>query len=116
MGQHSWKCFTHKKWWVKIVTTAVPMEPEPEPEPEEQHEEDTDSVEVTVYSDAAHESKNPHPVMTVAALREKWKVGEVDDKTYIWMDHEMFVDEGGNPTTDWQLLGNCVDGFGFPQE
>jgi hypothetical protein len=34
MGQHSWKCFTRKKWRVKIVTTAVPMEPEPEPEPE----------------------------------------------------------------------------------
>ena len=50
----------------------------------------------------------------VAALREKWKAGEVDDKTYIWMNHEMFVDEGGNPTTDWQPLGGFVDGFGFP--
>ena len=103
--------------------SANTYQPEPEPEPElaeveelseEEEVDDTDSVEVTVYSDEARESETPHPVMTVAALREKWKAGEVDDKTYIWMNHEMFVDEGGNPTTDWQPLGGFVDGFGFP--
>jgi hypothetical protein len=92
-------------------------EPEPEPElaevderPEEEEVDDTDSVEVTVYSEEAHERKTPHPVTTVAALRAKWKAGEVDDKTtYIWMDHEMFVDADG-----WQPLGSFVDVFGFP--
>eukprot|EP01046_Picozoa_sp_COSAG06_P039304 COSAG06_NODE_4625_length_4089_cov_101.881203_2_plen_185_part_00 len=102
--------------------SANVYQPEPEPElaevqerPEEEEEEQgTDGVEVTVYSDEARESQTPYPVMTVAALREKWEAGEVDDKTWIWMDHEMFVDADGSPTTDWQPLGRFVDGFGFP--
>ena len=103
--------------------SANVYQPEPEPEPElaevderpeeEEQEIDMDGAAVT-YATTEGDSQ---PVVTVAALREKWKAGEVDEKTYIWMDcqdHEMFVDEGGNPTADWQPLGGFVDGFGFP--